>query len=92
MVSLRNRLFVGDARNRLSEFPDESVHLTITSPPYNPAKNYEDEDSDRQPIEEWRDMMPDVIDELFRVTAPDGKVRINVTASFERRSISTRST
>ncbi|WP_394743092.1 DNA-methyltransferase [Natronococcus roseus] len=83
MVSLRNRLFVGDARSRLSELPDESVHLTITSPPYNLGKDYEDEGNDRRPIKEWRDMMADVTNELFCVTAPDGKVCINVAASFD---------
>lgn len=83
MVSLRNRLLVGDARSRLAEVPDESVQLTVTSPPYNLGKDYEDEGDDRQPIAEWRELMADAVSELFRVTAPDGKVCINVAASFD---------
>ena len=83
MASVRNRLLVGDARNRLSEVPDESVQLTVTSPPYNLGKDYEGNGDDRRPIAEWRELMEDIISELFRVTVPDGKVCINVAASFD---------
>lgn len=74
---------MGDAGSRLSELPNESVQLTVTSPPYNLGKDYEEEGDDRRPIAEWRELMNDVIRELFRVTAPDGKVCINVAASFD---------
>lgn len=83
MVSSVNQLFTADSRRALTDIPAEHVQLTITSPPYNLGKNYEDGGSDRRPTEEWRDMMEDVIEELFRVTAPDGKVCINVAASFD---------
>jgi len=32
---------VGDAGSQLPELPDESVQLTVTSPPYNLGKDYE---------------------------------------------------
>lgn len=82
-MSQRNRLLVGDAGNRLSELPDESVQLTVSSPPYNLGKNYGEGNDDRRPIAEWRELMDEVVTELFRVTAPDGKVCINVAASFD---------
>ncbi|WP_435180446.1 DNA-methyltransferase [Halorussus sp. AFM4] len=82
-MSHRNSLLVGDADNRLSELPDESVQLTVTSPPYNLGKDYEESGDDRRPIAEWRELLDDVIRELFRVTTPDGKVCINVAASFD---------
>lgn len=83
MDALRNRILVGDCRERLGELPDESVALTVTSPPYNLGKDYGTASDDRQPIGEWREEMRSVIEELFRVTVPDGKVCINVGASFE---------
>lgn len=73
---------MGDARDRLSDLSDESVQLTVTSPPYNLGKDYDAGVDDRRPISEWQELMTDVIDELFRVTAPDGKVCINIAASF----------
>lgn len=79
----RNRLLVGDARDRLGDLPDESVQLTVTSPPYNLGKEYGDGGNDRKAINKWRDLMGEVVDELFRVTKPDGKVCINVAASFK---------
>lgn len=33
------QIIIGDARN-MSEVPDESVHLVVTSPPYWSIKNY----------------------------------------------------
>lgn len=77
----RNELLCGDARDILPQLPDESVQLTVTSPPYNIGKNYEGYD-DRQPLPEWKELMRDVFEELFRLTAPDGKVCINVGVSF----------
>nr|WP_264475253.1 site-specific DNA-methyltransferase [Halorubellus salinus] len=57
--------------------------MTVTSPPYNLGKDYEDDSDDRRPVAEWRELMSDVVSELFRVTAPDGKVCINIAASFD---------
>lgn len=68
----------GDARNVLADLPDGSVQLSAFSPPYNLGKNYGSGDDDRKPINEWKDLMSDVFDELFRVTRPDGKVAVNI--------------
>lgn len=74
---------MGDACDRLSDVPTESVQLTVTSPPYNLGKDYDTEFDDRVPISDWQELMEGVVTELFRVTAPDGKVCINVAASFD---------
>lgn len=82
MAAPRNQLLVGDARTCLADFPDECIDLTITSPPYNIGTEYEGEMSDRRSIDDWRDLMAEVVNELFRVTVPDGKLCLNVAASF----------
>lgn len=73
-----NTILHGDCRDELTTLPDESVQLTVTSPPYNIGKEYGDEYDDKQPIDHWVSLMEDVFEELFRVTKPDGKVCINV--------------
>lgn len=72
-----NLVVNADSRNALPNLPDESVQLTVTSPPYNIDKDYGEYD-DRQRIEVWEKLMRSVMEELFRVTKPDGKVCINV--------------
>lgn len=58
----------------MSELPDNSVHLMITSPPYNVGKEY-DEDLT---LEEYLSMLKRVWEETYRVLAPGGRVCINV--------------
>jgi DNA modification methylase len=77
-----NSLIAGDARTQLKRIPDESVQLTVTSPPYNIGKDYSAGYDDDGPIAEWRQMVVDVFDELFRLTKPDGKVVVNIGKSF----------
>lgn len=77
-----NSIIRGDARDALKELDSESVQLTVTSPPYNIGKDYTAGYDDDGPIEEWKLMVEDVMEELFRVTKPDGKVVINIGKSF----------
>ncbi len=77
----------GDATEVLSELPDESIQLAVTSPPYNIGKDYGDGVDDRQPLSEWREMISDVTEEVFRVLKPDGKFVVNVGASFGKTDV-----
>lgn len=56
------------------ELPDNSVHLMITSPPYNVGKEY-DEDLT---LDEYRSMLKRVWKETYRVLVPGGRACINV--------------
>lgn len=78
----RDSVVEGDCRDVLNSIPDESFQLTVTSPPYNIGKDYTAGYDDGGPIDEWRLMMQDVFEQLFRVTKPDGKVVINIGKSF----------
>ena len=58
----------------MSELPDSSVRLMVTSPPYNVGKEY-----DRNlTLEEYRDFLKQVLKEVYRVLVPGGRVCINV--------------
>jgi DNA modification methylase len=58
----------------MQELPDSSVHLMVTSPPYNVGKDY---DSD-MPMGEFLDFLKKVWTEVYRVLVPGGRACINV--------------
>jgi site-specific DNA-methyltransferase (adenine-specific) len=59
---------------RMDPLPDNSVHLMVTSPPYNVGKTY-DEDLD---LEEYLGLLREVFAKTYRVLAPGGRACINV--------------
>lgn len=59
---------------RMGELPDSSVHLMVTSPPYNVGKEY---DKDLT-LDEYRDFLKKVWKEVKRVLVPGGRACINV--------------
>ncbi|MCF8243068.1 MAG: site-specific DNA-methyltransferase [Melioribacteraceae bacterium] len=58
----------------MNELPDKSVHLMITSPPYNVTKEYDDNLS----LDEYVDFLNRVWKETYRVLVPGGRACINV--------------
>jgi site-specific DNA-methyltransferase (adenine-specific) len=59
---------------KMAELPDNSVHLMVTSPPYNVGKLYDKELS----LDEYRGFLSSVWKEVERVLVPGGRVCINV--------------
>ena len=58
----------------MTELPDNSIHLMITSPPYNVSKQYDDDLS----LEQYRSLLSRVFAETYRVLVPGGRACINV--------------
>ncbi|WP_340694613.1 site-specific DNA-methyltransferase [Hydrogenobacter thermophilus] len=58
----------------MSEIPDNSVHLMITSPPYNVGKEYDD----NLDFDSYRSFLKRVWREVYRVLVPGGRACINV--------------
>jgi DNA modification methylase len=71
-----NRLLHGDAADVMKEFPDGSVDLIVTSPPYWTAVEYEDGRA-WPSYEAYLDDMQRVWSECARVLRPNGKLCIN---------------
>jgi len=72
-----DRVVCGDAKAVLDRLPAGSVHLAITSPPYNvriPYRGY----SDDLPPEVYRRWLLDVWRALHRVLVPGGRFVLNV--------------
>ena len=72
-ADILNRLFCKSSE-KMNELPDNSIQLMVTSPPYNAAKEY-DEDLN---LEEYLQLLRNVWLETFRVLAPGGRACVNV--------------
>ena len=58
----------------MSELPNNSVHLMVTSPPYNVGKDYDNDLT----LEEYLSFLMRVWTETYRVLVPGGRACINV--------------
>jgi site-specific DNA-methyltransferase (adenine-specific) len=70
---IKDQIFCKSAEN-MGELPDQSVHLMVTSPPYNVGKEY-DEDLT---LEEYLEFLKRVWREVHRVLVPGGRACVNV--------------
>jgi len=71
--NLLNTTIFGSAEN-MSMIPDNSLHLMITSPPYNVSKEYDEDLS----LSEYLQMLKNVFTETYRVLVNGGRACINV--------------
>lgn len=63
-----------DCLEAMSKLPDEWVALTITSPPYNIGKEYEQ----KLPLDDYLNWCQKWIAEIYRLTQPDGSFWLNL--------------
>ena len=68
-----NKHFCHSSEN-MNELPDNSIHLMITSPPYNVTKEYDNNLS----LEEYLILLKKIWKETYRVLVPGGRVCINI--------------
>src|SRR3989344_2702493 len=68
-----NRVFCKSSE-KMRELPDNSVHLMVTSPPYNVGKEYDEDLS----LKEYMVLLENVFKETHRVLVPGGRVAINI--------------
>lgn len=69
-----NKIYCGDSR-KMDKLVDNSVHLTVTSPPYYVGKEYE---KYLPTLQDYKDMLNEVFAEVVRITVPGGKICINL--------------
>lgn len=62
----------------MEEQEDESVHLIVTSPPYNVDWGYGETDDDLHYGKEYLPMLARVFNECYRVLVPGGRMVVNV--------------
>ncbi len=68
-----DRVFCKSSEN-MGELPDNSVHLMVTSPPYNVGKDYDE----NLTLKEYRDFLKRVWKETYRALVPGGRACINI--------------
>lgn len=72
-LELQDRIVLGSAED-MAGLPDNSVHLMVTSPPYNVTKTYDDDLS----LQEYLGLLQRVFVETYRVLANGGRACVNV--------------
>jgi site-specific DNA-methyltransferase (adenine-specific) len=72
-----NKIIHADVLRGLAELPDESVHVAITSPPYNLEKDYEQHNDDLED-RDYLDWMREVWAATLRVLVRGGRLCINI--------------
>jgi DNA modification methylase len=73
----KDRIICGDSLPILRAIPDGSIHLAITSPPYNVGLEY-DSHNDKMPYEEYLEWLTLYWKELYRVLVPGGRFALNI--------------
>jgi len=68
-----NRLFLKSSED-MSELPDHSIQLMVTSPPYNVSKEYDHDLT----LDEYLDLLHRVLSETYRVLVTGGRACINI--------------
>lgn len=69
----QNKFILGSAEN-MNELPNNSIHLMITSPPYNVSKEYDQDLS----LDEYLTLLKNSFKEIYRVLVNGGRACINV--------------
>jgi len=59
---------------KMEELPDDSIHLMVTSPPYNVGKEYDQDLT----LDQYREFLRGVWGEVKRVLVPGGRACINI--------------
>lgn len=68
-----DKVLCQDSRN-MDNIPDSSIHLMVTSPPYNVSKEYDQ----NLTMEEYGELLKDVFLETYRVLVSGGRACINI--------------
>lgn len=68
-----DHIILGDSRD-MGVIPDNSIHLVVTSPPYNVTKDYDE----NLTLEEYLKLLESVFLEVWRILVPGGRIAINI--------------
>ena len=71
------KIINGDCIDEMSKFPENTIDLVVTSPPYNVGIDY-DTHNDRMSMEEYWEFTKQWLTESFRVLKNDGRIAVNI--------------
>lgn len=79
--NIKNKIIVGDVIKELKKIPDNSIHLIITSPPYNVGMNY-DKHNDKMNYKNYLSWVKEWVGECYRILISGGKIAVNLPSSI----------
>ena len=71
--SISNTIFCKSSEN-MNEIPDYSIHLMVTSPPYNVTKEYDE----NLTLDEYRELLKNVFSEVYKKLVTGGRACVNL--------------
>ena len=71
---MEGHVLQGDALDVLTSFPDDSVSLIHTSPPYNIDRPYRSDTPDRGSTDDYHEFLTSAITEMKRILRPGGSI------------------
>ena len=71
------RVINGDCINEMSKFPENSIDLVVTSPPYNVGIEY-DSHNDRMTMDEYWEFTKQWLTESYRTLKVGGRICVNI--------------
>ena len=75
--NFHNRIICGDVLETMKKIPSNSIHLAITSPPYNVGKDY-DNHNDKMDYQEYLNWLNEVWKETQRVLVNGSRFCLNI--------------
>lgn len=75
--NFQNKIICGDVLEIMRQMPKNSIHLAITSPPYNVGKDYDNHD-DNMEYKNYLKWLKEVWKETKRVLVPGGRFCLNI--------------
>lgn len=79
-----NKIYQGNARDILKTFPEESIDMTMTSPPYWALRDYgvKEQIGLEKTFEQYINNLCDIFDEVKRVTKKTGTCWVNIGDTY----------
>jgi len=77
------KIINGDCIEVMKTFPEGSIDLLVTSPPYNVNISY-DVHKDDLPMDEYYEWTKDWLREALRVLKDDGRIALNIPYEINR--------
>ena len=83
-----DKIICGDSATILKQFPDNSINLVITSPPYFQQREYAGgEIGGERNVDRYVDAIMEVFSECVRVTKDDGSIVFNLGDKYQNSSL-----
>lgn len=81
-----NVVYCGDCTTTLHEFPDQSIDVVVTSPPYYQQRNYTGIGIGTESnVDGYMDSLHESFDQLLRVIKPTGHILYNIGDKIDKK-------